>query len=386
MASMMCHGPRAQFPGMRLNLRHDHWPGSSSPAHVVRRYSRSLSSLSRRRDGFSVADSQAKSFGVNVLTSFTGKCQSFEAIRWSSVAPPRPVLLASSRPLQSWARAGTLFNSTRSGSGGNVKYASTESKTARIDIELDTHNSTSDTASSKILQRLPKLPIPTPTKHENIYTLPNFLTFTRLLAAPAVGYYILHSQPVAAILLFFYAGVTDAVDGYLARRYNSQTVVGTVIDPMADKALMTITVVCLTIQSILPLWLSVIILGRDVALAISAIYFRWISLPPPKTFSRYWDFSLPSAEVRPTEISKINTFLQLLLIGNAMLLPVLPEALVSAWNLTGVFEGWCYLVAGTTLWSGLSYVGNREAVKILSREEGEERKRRLVERSPKEPK
>lgn len=62
-----------------------------------------------------------------------------------------------------------------------------------------------------------------------------------------------------------------------------------------------------------------------------------------------------------------------------MLLPVLPEAMVAAANLTGVFEGWCYLVAGTTLWSGLSYVGNREAVKILSREEGEERKRKLVE-------
>lgn len=138
-------------------------------------------------------------------------------------------------------------------------------------------------ATSKILQKLPKLP--SPTKHENIYTLPNFLTFTRLLAAPAVGYCILHSQPVAAIALFFYAGVTDAVDGYLARKYHSETVVGTVIDPMADKALMTITVVCLTIESILPLWLSVVILGRDVALAISAIYFRWISLPPPKTFS-----------------------------------------------------------------------------------------------------
>ncbi|KAK5047880.1 hypothetical protein LTR84_006068 [Exophiala bonariae] len=261
---------------------------------------------------------------------------------------------------------------TRASTRHSLRYASTESKP-----ELAEGVEEKSTTTSKILQKLPKLP--SPTRHENIYTLPNFLTFTRLLAAPAVGYCILHSQPVAAIALFFYAGVTDAVDGYLARKYHSETVVGTVIDPMADKALMTITVVCLTIESILPLWLSVVILGRDVALAISAIYFRWISLPPPKTFARYWDFSLPSAEVRPTEISKINTLLQLLLVGNAMLLPVLPEALVVAGNLTGVFEGWCYLVAGTTLWSGLSYVGNRDAVKILSREEGEERKRKLVE-------
>lgn len=65
-----------------------------------------------------------------------------------------------------------------------------------------------------------------------------------------------------------------------------------------------------------------IILGRDVALAITAIYYRWISLPPPKTFSRYWDFSLPSAEVRPTTISKYNTALQIALIGATTALPL----------------------------------------------------------------
>jgi cardiolipin synthase len=69
-------------------------------------------------------------------------------------------------------------------------------------------------------------------------------------------------------------------------------------------------------------WLAVIILGRDVGLAISAIYYRWISLPPPKTFTRYWDFSLPSAEVHPTTISKYNTALQLGLIGATTALPL----------------------------------------------------------------
>ena len=67
-----------------------------------------------------------------------------------------------------------------------------------------------------------------------------------------------------------------------------------------------------------------IILGRDVGLAISAIYYRYISLPPPKTFMRYWDFSLPSAEVRPTTISKYNTFLQLGLMGATMVNPLVP--------------------------------------------------------------
>jgi cardiolipin synthase len=59
-----------------------------------------------------------------------------------------------------------------------------------------------------------------------------------------------------------------------------------------------------------------------VGLGIAAIYYRWISLPPPKTFSRYWDFSLPSAEVHPTTISKYNTALQLALIGAMTALPL----------------------------------------------------------------
>ncbi|RMZ81254.1 hypothetical protein DV737_g2563, partial [Chaetothyriales sp. CBS 132003] len=195
---------------------------------------------------------------------------------------------------------------------------------------------------------------------ENIYTLPNLLTLTRLVAAPAVGYFILTSQPLAALGLFFYAGVTDLIDGYLARRFNSGTVVGSVIDPMADKLLMATCVLSLGYVGTFPLWLVVVIFGRDVAFAISAIWWRYISLPPPKTFLRYWDFSLPSAEVRPTEISKINTLLQLLLVGNAMVLPVLPEAWTAAWNLWGVQQGWEYLVAATTVWRGGGKCEGRE--------------------------
>ena len=79
--------------------------------------------------------------------------------------------------------------------------------------------------------------------------------------------------------------------------------------------------------NICAVWLAAIILGRDVGLGIAAIYYRWISLPPPKTFTRYWDFSLPSAEVRPTTISKYNTFLQLALMGVTTMAPVVPVEL-----------------------------------------------------------
>ncbi|PNY23524.1 CDP-alcohol phosphatidyltransferase class-I family protein [Tolypocladium capitatum] len=158
--------------------------------------------------------------------------------------------------------------------------------------------------------------------HEDIYNIPNFLTFTRLVAAPVIGYLVLHDAHAWAVGLFAYAGVTDLLDGWIARRWNRKTVVGTVIDPMADKALMTILTVCLAVKGAMPVWVATVILGRDVGLGIAAIYYRWISLPPPKTFARYWDFSLPSAEVRPTTISKYNTFLQLALVGLTITAPL----------------------------------------------------------------
>ncbi|MCJ1420379.1 hypothetical protein MMC32_006736 [Xylographa parallela] len=161
------------------------------------------------------------------------------------------------------------------------------------------------------------------TPHENIYTLPNILTFSRLLAAPLVGYLVVHDHHAWAIGLFAYAGITDLVDGWIARKWKLQTVVGTVIDPMADKTLMTVLVGVLAWKGAMPLWLAGIILSRDVLLGLAAIYYRYISLPPPKTFSRYWDFSLPSAEVHPTGISKINTALQLGLIGWTVGMPLM---------------------------------------------------------------
>src|ERR1700760_354768 len=105
----------------------------------------------------------------------------------------------------------------------------------------------SQDSSNVLKERLAKLH-----KHENIYTVPNFLTVTRFIAAPIIGYMVLHDQHVAAVALFAYAGITDLVDGWIARRWNLQTVVGTVLDPMADKALMTILVVCLAIKGSLP--------------------------------------------------------------------------------------------------------------------------------------
>ena len=154
------------------------------------------------------------------------------------------------------------------------------------------------------------------------------------------------------------------MDGYIARRWNSQTVVGTVLDPMADKALMTIVVGVLAYRDFLPLPLAVLILGRDVLLSLTAFYYRYISLPPPRTLARYWDFSLPSAEVKPTRISKVNTFLQVGLIGVTMGGLAFPDVMGET-ALAALEVSW-WIVGFTTIWSGVSYLG-RGGVKILGK-------------------
>ncbi|EJD48158.1 hypothetical protein AURDEDRAFT_183519 [Auricularia subglabra TFB-10046 SS5] len=195
---------------------------------------------------------------------------------------------------------------------------------------------------------------------ENIYTLPNLLTVSRIVACPVLGWAVLHGDFQLATGILVYAGATDWIDGYIARRWKQQSVLGTILDPAADKALVTTLTVTLAMSNLLPVPLAVIIIGRDVLLSISAFYYRYISLPAPKTFSRYWDFSIPSAEVRPTQISKVNTALQLLLMGLTTVNPVLPL------ELTVPISYLQWTVGATTIWSGLSYVFSKDAVRILS--------------------
>ncbi|KAF2768709.1 hypothetical protein EJ03DRAFT_328014 [Teratosphaeria nubilosa] len=214
---------------------------------------------------------------------------------------------------------------------------------------------------------------------ENIYTLPNFLTVTRLVAAPVCAYLLVHDHYNWALGLFAYAGITDLVDGWMARKWKLQTVAGSVMDPMADKALMIILTVTLAAKGALPLYLATLILGRDASLAAAAIYYRYASLPAPKTFTRYWDFSLPSAEVHPTTVSKYNTFLQLVLIGSTLGLPVvlaggqstamLHSLGLQSLDLHQVMTYYQWLVAATTAWSGLSYAFLKNAVTILGTNE-----------------
>ncbi|KAL1296530.1 hypothetical protein AAFC00_000038 [Neodothiora populina] len=251
---------------------------------------------------------------------------------------------------------------------------SSPTSTKSLSDKLDATKQRTKHITSKVRSSLTSL-----TPHENIYNVPNILTASRLIAAPAVGYLVLHDQHKYALALFAYAGITDLVDGWIARHYKLQTVVGSVIDPMADKVLMTILTVTLAVKGLLPAYLATLILGRDVALAGAAIYYRYASLPAPKTMQRYWDFSLPSAEVHPTTMSKFNTFLQLLLIGSTLAYPVVTadshhlgvmyDLGLEKVSLDAVMTGFQWVVAGTTVWSGLSYSYLKNAVTILGKDE-----------------
>lgn len=199
-----------------------------------------------------------------------------------------------------------------------------------------------------------------PAKHENIWTIPNALTASRIVSCLPLGYSICMHDYKTATAILVYAGVSDALDGFLARRYNMGSVLGSILDPAADKALMTTLTCTLTYAGMLPLPLAVIILGRDVGLSLSAFYIRYASLSEPKTFKRYWDFSIPSAEVKPTNISKYNTFLQLILMGATTISPLI------GFDTALLLQSLQWTVGGTTIASALSYIRNKNAVRYLN--------------------
>ncbi|ORX70584.1 hypothetical protein DL89DRAFT_266779 [Linderina pennispora] len=129
---------------------------------------------------------------------------------------------------------------------------------------------------------------PSEEHHEKVLTIPNALTMARILSSP--------NDMVLALTGCVVFGLTDALDGYIAP---------------ADKVLMTTLTVALAYGGLLPTALAAVIIGRDLALSLAAFFIRWTTLPAPKTLKRYFDLSIPSVEVRPTQISKWNTALQL---------------------------------------------------------------------------
>lgn len=197
-----------------------------------------------------------------------------------------------------------------------------------------------------------------------MYTIPNILTMTRIVATPGIGYFIATGQSTAAISVFLYSCISDAADGFIARRYNMKSVLGSILDPAADKFLMTVCTVALGVKNIMPWYVAAIIIGRDVMLSFMAFYFRYKSLPVPKTLSRFFDMSIVTHTVHPNLLGKVNTALQMVYVGGLVLLPGL-NYIIGSEVLNESFDWFGILVAATTLASGASYVMSRSAMKVL---------------------
>ncbi|CAH2247483.1 probable cardiolipin synthase (CMP-forming) [Pararge aegeria] len=197
---------------------------------------------------------------------------------------------------------------------------------------------------------------------ENVFTVPNILCMTRIAMSPYLGYVILQDNYNLALGLLVFAGVTDVLDGWIARNWEGQSSkMGSFLDPMADKILIATLFISLTWQGLIPLPLTLLIVARDTALVAAGFVIRYISLPPPKTLSRYFDVTHATAQLAPTFISKMNTALQLVLVGTTLASPVF--GYVDHPALQALFG----LTAASTIISAISYLISKDTYKVLNK-------------------
>lgn len=149
-------------------------------------------------------------------------------------------------------------------------------------------------------------------------TLPNFLTLLRIVAIPVFLIFLANRNYGAAFMLFLGAGVTDTVDGAVARLTNSRSDLGAVLDPMADKLLLLSSFIVLGFNAAIPTWLVVLVIVRDVivVLGYGAVF----------VVDHVW------MDVAPSRLGKLSTFFQLFTIGFALMhlaRPALPLATIN---------------------------------------------------------
>lgn len=201
-------------------------------------------------------------------------------------------------------------------------------------------------------------------KRERIVTVPNLLCVSRIAAAPLLAHLIIDKGDFPlAVAVFFFAGLTDVLDGFIARKVPGQaSSLGSFLDPLADKVLVTALYLSLTYVGIIPPALTSLVVSRDVLLVYAGLYIRYMSVAPPFSVKKYFDVSLPTAQVQPPTISKVNTVFQFALIGAALTTPVFGLQNHPAFN------GLCVITACTTFASAVSYAFMRDTYKFSQRE------------------
>ena len=136
--------------------------------------------------------------------------------------------------------------------------------------------------------------------HFVLVTIPNLITIARLVLVPMIVWLMISGQSGAAFAMFIVAGVSDAVDGFLARTLNLRSTLGSYLDPLADKALLVSIYISLAVLGELPLWVVILVVSRDLFI-VGAVVLSWMLDQP--------------MEMRPLIISKLNTVVQIVLAG-----------------------------------------------------------------------
>lgn len=166
-------------------------------------------------------------------------------------------------------------------------------------------------------------------------SLPNIITIFRLLLVPAIVYLLVMGELFLAFVVFVAAGVSDGVDGFIAKRFKSETVLGAYLDPLADKALLVSIYVTLGVLGEMPLWLVVLAVSRDIFI-VCAVLLSWMLGNP--------------VLVRPLFVSKANTT------GQIILAAVVMADLGFALSLHDIRQLLIYLVGGLTVASAAAYL------------------------------
>jgi cardiolipin synthase (CMP-forming) len=127
--------------------------------------------------------------------------------------------------------------------------------------------------------------------------LPNLITIARILLVPVIVWAIGSGEMLFAFLLFLAAGISDAVDGFLAKRFGMTSEFGAYLDPLADKALIVSIYLSLGINGAIPRWLVILVVSRDI-LIVGGIMLSWVMGSPLK--------------IKPLLVSKLNTVAQIM--------------------------------------------------------------------------
>jgi cardiolipin synthase (CMP-forming) len=163
---------------------------------------------------------------------------------------------------------------------------------------------------------------------------PNILSALRLIAAPIAAWLIWHHNDWAALGVFVAAGVSDAADGFLAKRFGLASRFGAWLDPVADKLLMLASFLTLTAVGAVPLWLTGLVIGRDVAIVAGVLLAKALEMP---------------LEVKPLIVGKASTVVQVIYVALTLLLLSLDA------HRPGIAAVCTGVVTFLALWSFLAY-------------------------------